>query len=188
MLRNIAKTVGSTMAALCLVATLAMAQAQRPSLAQTGTTLRAGRYTIQQKSNDRYVDAYINKKDFALMTRPSGDYQPKLGNLFVPPIWVITPVGGGAYTIQHKESGRFMDAHEIVEKDYAIITRPQQNNHTQQWILTPLGDNTYTIQQKSSGRFVDAHEIKEKDYTLVTRPAQNNDTQRWIIRKFVPEG
>jgi flagellar basal body L-ring protein FlgH len=30
MLRNITKTVGSTMAALCLVSTLAMAQAQQP--------------------------------------------------------------------------------------------------------------------------------------------------------------
>jgi hypothetical protein len=184
------------MAALCLVSTLAMAQDQRPSHAQspsqpmppqTGNTLRAGRYTIQQKSNGRYVDAYIHKKDFALMTRPSGDYLPKLGNLFVLPSWVITPVGG-AYTIQHKKSGRFMDAHAIAEKDYAIITRPQQNNATQQWMLTPLGDNTYTIQQKSSGRFVDAHEIQEKDYALVTRPAQNNDTQRWIITEFVPEG
>src|SRR4051812_43462056 len=88
MLRNIAKTVGSSMAALCLVSTLAMAQDQRPSqaqspsqpmTAQTGNTLRAGRYTIQQKSNGRYVDAHINQKDFALMTRPSGDYDPKIG-------------------------------------------------------------------------------------------------------------
>jgi hypothetical protein len=85
-------------------------------------------------------------------------------------------------------SGRFVDAHEIAEKDFAIVTRPEQNNDTQTWILTALGDNTFTIRQKSSGRFVDAHEIAGKDFALVTRPAQNDETQRWVIEEFFPEG
>ena len=94
---------------------------------------------------------------------------------------VNDPTQSSVYTIQQKSNGRFVDAHEIAEEDFALVTRTAQNNNTQRWILTPLGDNTYTIQQKSNGRFVDAHEIAEKDFTLVTRTAQNNNTQRWIL-------
>jgi hypothetical protein len=90
----------------------------------------------------------------------------------------------GVYTIQQKSNGRFVDAHEIEGKDFAIVTRTAQNNDTQRWIVTPLGNNTYTIQQKSNGRFVDAHEIEGKDFALVTRTAQNNDTQRWLIKSL----
>jgi hypothetical protein len=57
-----------------------------------------------------------------------------------------------------------------------VLTRPAQNNRTQQWILIPVG-GVFTIQQQSNGRFVDAHEYSEKDFALVTRAAQNNDTQ-----------
>lgn len=95
-----------------------------------------GVYTIQQKRNGRYVDAYTNKKDFALITRPGRDYVPKDGHeFFVPPTWVITPVGD-AYTIQQKKSRRFIDAHEIAEKDFALVTRPAQNDDTQRWIIS----------------------------------------------------
>ena len=99
-------------------------------------------------------------------------------------IRVLDPKRSGTYTIQQQSNGRFMDAHEIAEKDFALVTRPAQNNDTQRWILTPLGNNTYTIQQQSSGRFVDAHEIAEKDFALVTRTAQNNETQRWLIKSL----
>jgi len=97
---------------------------------------------------------------------------------------VIDPTQSAVYTIQQKSNGRFVDAHEIEGKDFALVTRTAQNNDTQRWILTPLGDNTYTIQQKSNGRFVDAHEIEGKDFALVTRTAQNNDTQRWLIKSL----
>jgi hypothetical protein len=39
----------------------------------------------------------------------------------------------GAYTIQQKSNGRFVDAHEIAGKDFALVTRTAQNNDTQQW-------------------------------------------------------
>jgi hypothetical protein len=91
------------------------------------------------------------------------------------------PLPTGVYTIQQQSNGRFVDAHEIAEKDFALVTRPAQNNDTQRWIVTPSDNDTYTIQQLSNGRFVDAHEIAEKDFALVTRTAQNNDTQRWIV-------
>jgi hypothetical protein len=97
---------------------------------------------------------------------------------------VIDPTQSGVYTIQQKSNSRFVDAHEIEGKDFALVTRTAQNNDTQRWILTALGNNTYTIQQKSNGRFVDAHEIEGKDFALVTRTVQNNDTQRWLIKSL----
>jgi hypothetical protein len=89
----------------------------------------------------------------------------------------------GIYTIQQQSTGRFVDAHEYAGKDFALVSRPAQNNDTQRWILRPLG-GVYTIQQESTGRFVDAHEYAGKDFALVTRPAQNNDTQRWMLTRL----
>ena len=86
----------------------------------------------------------------------------------------------GIYTIQQQSNSRFVDAHEYAGKDFALVTRPAQNNDTQRWILRPVG-GVYTLRQQSNGRFVDAHEYAGKDFALVTRPAQNNDTQRWIL-------
>lgn len=88
----------------------------------------------------------------------------------------------GIYTIQQVSNNRFLDAHEVQDKDFAMVTRIAQNNDTQRWELTRAGEDTYTIRQLSSGRFVDAHEIAPKDFALVTRPKQDNDTQRWITK------
>ena len=88
----------------------------------------------------------------------------------------------GEYTIQQKDTGRYLDAHEVNSRDYALVTRPRQNNDTQRWIISRIGPKTYTIRQKSNGRYVDAHEYRGKDYGLVTRTRQDNDTQRWIVR------
>jgi hypothetical protein len=54
---------------------------------------------------------------------------------------------------------RFLDAHEIPQRDFNVVTRPFQNNNTQHWRLTNTGGNVHTIQQVSNGRFLDAHEI-----------------------------
>src|SRR5262245_22007929 len=55
---------------------------------------------------------------------------------------------------------RFLDAHEISEKDFQVVTRPFQGfDTTQQWRMTDVGNGLKTIQQVSSGRFLDAHEI-----------------------------
>lgn len=86
-------------------------------------------------------------------------------------------------TIQQKSTMRYLDAHEISTKDYRLVTRPRQNNKTQQWKITPLGNNTFTIRQESNKRFIDAHEHNKKDFGLVTRKNQNNNTQRWIMKK-----
>jgi hypothetical protein len=45
------------------------------------------------------------------------------------------PSGRNTFTIQQKSSSRFMDAHEIEEKDFALVTRPAQNNDTHRWLI-----------------------------------------------------
>jgi len=85
-------------------------------------------------------------------------------------------------TIQQKSTMRYLDAHESAGSDFRLVTRPKQNNRSQQWEITALGNDTYTLQQKSNGRYIDAHEYAKKDFSLVTRPAQHNNTQRWIIK------
>jgi hypothetical protein len=88
-------------------------------------------------------------------------------------------LGAGTFTIRQKSSGRFLDAHEIADKDFALVTRTNQNNDTQRWTLKPIG-TVFMIRQKSSGRFLDAHDTSVNDFRLVTRAAQTDDSQRWI--------
>ena len=122
------------------------------------STIREDVYTIQQKSNSRFMDAHeIVAKDFALVTRPAQNNDTQR--------WLIKPVAV-VCTIQQLSNNRFVDAHEIAANDFAMVTRPAQNNDTQKWVLTDLGSNTYTIQQLSSNRFVDAHEIASKTLHL----------------------
>ena len=79
---------------------------------------------------------------------------------------------------------RFLDAHEIQQRDFGMVTRPFQNNNTQHWRLANVGSNVYTIVQVSSGWLLDAHEIQGLNFRVVTRPQQNNDTQRWRLFGF----
>jgi Astacin (Peptidase family M12A)/Ricin-type beta-trefoil lectin domain-like len=135
-------------------------------------TLQPGVYTIQQKSNGRFVDAHETEgKDFALVTRTAQNNDTQR--------WILRPLGG-VYTIQQKSNGRFVDAHEIEGKDFALVTRTAQNNDTQRWVLTHVG-GPYTIQQWSNGRFVDAYQSSGDDFAIVTRTAQNDDTQSWRV-------
>jgi hypothetical protein len=104
------------------------------------------------------------------------------------------PVLSGAHTIQNERrqiSGnpprlhppRFLDAHDTPDKDFAVVTRPAQDNLTQRWILRHMGGRFYTIQQQHTGRFLDAHDTSDKNFAVVTRPEQNDTTQRWIVAR-----
>ena len=95
--------------------------------------------------------------------------------------WVLTHLGGHTYTIQQKSNGRFVDAHEITEKDFARDPDGPEQRHSTVG-ADALRRRYVHYPAKSNGRFVDAHEITEKDFALVTRTAQNNDTQRWLIK------
>ncbi len=135
--------------------------------------LERGVYTIQQKSNRRFVDAHeVSSQDFSVVTRTAqyNDTQR----------WTLTPVGE-VYTIQQESNGRFMDAHEVSSQDFSVVTRTAQNDDSQRWVFIPLGSDTYTIQQLSSRRFVEAYESGGNDFSLVTRTARNNDSQRWML-------
>src|SRR5215207_7006946 len=72
---------------------------------------------------------------------------------------------------------RFLDAHEIQQRDFDVVTRPFQNNNTQHWRLANVGGIVYTIVQVSSGRFLDAHEIQGLNFRVVTH-ARNRTTTR----------
>jgi hypothetical protein len=133
-----------------------------------------GTYTIQQKSNGRYLDAHQGTRDNSVVTRNRQRNNTQS--------WILTPVGKHAYRIQQKSNGRYLDAHEG-SHDNSVVTRDRQGNTTQVWIVRPLGSSTYTIQQKSNGRYLDAHE-GSRDNSVVTRDRQNNDTQRWIVRRL----
>ena len=135
-----------------------------------------GDYTIQQKSNNRYVDAHEHQgEDFRLVTRPNQSNNTQR--------WRFTSAGKDLYRIQQKSNNRYVDAHEHQGEDFRLVTRPTQPNNTQIWIVKKIGANLYTMQQKSNNRYVDAHEHAGEDFRLVTRPWQNNDTQRWIIKR-----
>ena len=84
-------------------------------------------------------------------------------------------------SIIQRASQRWLDAHEIPSLDFNVVTRPQQNNNTQNWIMTPEQGDLVRIQQVSSRRFLDAHEIPSVDFRVVTRPRQENNTQLWHL-------
>jgi hypothetical protein len=134
--------------------------------------------TIQQVSNNRFVDAHEHAgEDFRVVTRTAQNNDTQL--------WIMTLVSGQVYTFQQLSNGRYLDAHEHSGEDFRLVTRPAQNNATQQWLVTSLGGGIYTMQQVSNGRYVDAHEHAGEDYRLVTRTAQNNATQQWRITQIV---
>ena len=89
-----------------------------------------GSGTIQQLSSGRFLDAHEidNGLDFHMLTRPRQTFDQTQ-------YWHVNSVGGGLYTLQQASSGRYADAHEYAEKDWGVVTRPAQNNPTQQWVL-----------------------------------------------------
>lgn len=97
-----------------------------------------------------------------------------------------TPITAATRIVRLQGGGlRFLDAHEIPQKDFQVVTRPFQGfDTTQHWRLTDMGGGLHTIQQVSSGRFLDAHEIPQLNFRVVTRAQQNNDTQLWRVQEF----
>lgn len=137
-------------------------------------TLRSGVYTIQQRSNNRFVEAHEDSEmDFRLVTRlPLTNATQK---------WVFTPVGG-VYTIQQKSNRRFVDTHKDSRGDFRLVTRLPQADDTQKWILMHLGRDEYTLQQLSSRWFVGADPLEaSRRFALVTRQGRRY-SQKWILK------
>ena len=139
--------------------------------------------TIKQVSSGRFLVGQY-RGDWNVVTSdntfPSGD----------DPRWVMTSQGAGIYTFHRlfrAQQGtgtyeRYIDAHEIAEKDFSVVTRERQAfDKTQLWQLIPKGEDVFEIMQVSSGRSLDAHEIPAMKYGVVTRPRQHNPTQLWKV-------
>jgi hypothetical protein len=92
-------------------------------------SLASGVYTIQQKSNGRYLDAHESRQDYSVVTRTAQNNASQQ--------WTITPSGDDTYTIQQKSNGRYLDAHESGH-DYSVVTRTAQKDDTQQWVIDRL--------------------------------------------------
>src|SRR5262245_40315739 len=87
----------------------------------------------------------------------------------------------GVYTVQQESSKRLVDAYQREGPDWAVVTRPPQNNPTQEWSLKKVSGTDYWIQQRSSRRFLDAYLTDANDFAAVTREAQNDATQIWTV-------
>mmetsp|Transcript_156068 Transcript_156068/g.291218 ORF Transcript_156068/g.291218 Transcript_156068/m.291218 type:complete len:399 (-) Transcript_156068:110-1306(-) len=88
-----------------------------------------GEYTLQQKSNMRFLDAYEDDaNNYAVVTRAAqGDDSQK---------WLLKATGDGTYTIQQKVNMRFLDAYQEVDNNnYAVVTRPAQGDDSQKWVI-----------------------------------------------------
>ena len=88
-------------------------------------------YTIRQRSNDRFVDAYETEdKDFAVATRPAqGDDTQR---------WIVVPSNEGSFTIRQLSNGRFLNAYQAAPKDFGAITRPRSDSSTERWLLDQI--------------------------------------------------
>ena len=107
---------------------MTLAAGRHPSIP---LTLQQGVYTIQQKSNVRFVDAHVTGgRDFSLVTRTAQNNNTQK--------WKLMHLGNDTYTIQQKSNGRFVDAHEHGGKDFSLVTRTAQNNDTQRWLIKLL--------------------------------------------------
>lgn len=96
--------------------------------------------------------------------------------------WELTDTGNG-FLIMQQSTGQFLDAHEIAELDYRVVTRNRQTfDNTQLWRLTGYGGGFYTIQQVTSGRFLEPYLDAEHGFAVVTRPERPGDNlQLWRL-------
>ncbi len=133
----------------------------------------SGEFTVQQKYNMRYMDAYVGQNNNTAATRTASNNAAQ--------VWVIQSLGNGVHTLRQKYSAMNLDAY-AGSNDNDAVTRDATGSQAQQWIIKKIGNNLYTVQQRSSGKFLDAYVDGQNDHLIVTRSAQNNSTQRWVIR------
>lgn len=142
-----------------------------PHVISKEDNISPGEYILRQKASYRLLDAnQKSSKDYSAMTRP-----PQYDN---SQIWILKEDGNGAYTLQQKSKGRYLEAYES-SKDYKAVTRKAKNNDIQKWLIDFDGEGAYTIKQKSTNRFLEAYYNSGNKYTAVTRQASNNSRQKW---------
>jgi hypothetical protein len=95
--------------------------------------------------------------------------------------WLIASAGNGAYTIQQRSSGLYLDAHEVPAEAFFVVLRPRQTfDSTQLWRVVEYGGGFVTIQQVSSGRFLDATINAAVNYQVVTGGSRTQ-SQEWRL-------
>merc|ERR1711939_230692 len=141
-------------------------------------TFSIGAYTIQQKANQRYLDAY-EVGDHKVVTRKAQKNKSQE--------WFVSPAPGfpGSYRLRQISTNRYLDAYENSANNYQAVTRTGQKDGSQAWKITYVGGGYFTIKQTKTGRFVDAY-TNGNDYKVVTRPAQGDDTQKWKFTNTNP--
>jgi hypothetical protein len=164
------------------LAAFALASALMPAGSAVAGLIIDGHYTLQQVSTGRFLDAYQDTNDNAVVTRT----QQTNGGQH----WYFTHHGDDIYSIvQVRGPGWWLlDAYTSSDNDYGAVTRLSQDNDTQRWKIKfwyagPNMPSYYTLQQVANERYLDAHESASADYRVVTRPLQDNLTQRWWIRQ-----
>lgn len=140
---------------------------------------------FQQLSTGHCLDSWYNndEDDYKVVTRECEDiatqnWRVSVDNLFES--------GANAHTIETAAGGRFLDAYQRSNDEYnanefKAITRPAQDNDTQQWIFTRIG-TVVSIEKENTDRFLDAYE-NGSGYKLTAKFQQNNDSQKWILVK-----
>ena len=137
-----------------------------------------GEYTVQQKSNNRYLDAYEGSSDNIAMTRPRESNNSQ--------VWIFTPQGGDRYTIRQKSSGLFLDTFfkpvggQDTPDIFVVATRPYNAVSTQIWHLTKNPDGSYSIRSNSNRALEDMGAAN--DYAILANISNNTERQRWIIK------
>ncbi len=137
-----------------------------------------GEYTVQQKSNNRYLDAYEGVSDNIAMTRPRESNNTQ--------VWIFTPQGGDRYTIRQKSSGLFLDTFfkpvggQDSPDKFVVATRPYNASSTQIWHLTKNTDGSYRIRSNSNRALEGMGPAN--DFAVLANISNNTVQQRWIIK------
>merc|ERR1712190_63293 len=97
--------------------------------------VHAGTYTVQHKTDRRYLDSY---EDSWLVV-------PRQRRLSETQQWRIKPLGNRLYTIQQTSTNRFLDLYRYDDGNLLAVTRPEALNSYQEWIITPIRANEYRI-------------------------------------------
>lgn len=133
-----------------------------------------GIYTVQQASNNRYLDAHESSAyDWRAVTREAQNNPSQQ--------WAIRQDSSGYYTLVQQQTQRYLDAHENGKYDSGAVTRDAQNNASQQWSLIPVGNRRYRIKRRLDALYLGAY-VNGNDYHAVLRTNQPGDpSQEWIL-------
>lgn len=137
-----------------------------------------GVYTIRQRSNGRYVDAWDRaSEDYRVVTRTRQNNNTQR--------WEVSQEAS-VVTIRQVSTERYLDAWDSYSEDFRVVTRPRQNNDTQRWVETVGASGGDFFRQLSTGRFLDAYESGE-DYRLITRLRKETGifSQLWVLDPVV---